>query len=71
MGRGLLGSQMASIWEAADGLRSEIAAVLHPVMGKAELLLALPEHKMALPGGRHESQSEVFACYVPSLALCP
>ena len=60
---------MASSWEAADGLPSEIAAVLHPVMGEAELLLARPEHKTALPGGRRESQSDVFALLRTKLGL--
>ena len=60
---------MASSWEAADGLPSEIAAVLQPLMGEAELLLALPEHKTALPGGRRESQSDVFALLRTKLGL--
>lgn len=60
---------MASSWEAADGLPSEIAAVLRPVIGEAELLLALPEHKTALPGGRRESQSDVFALLRTKLGL--
>ena len=52
---------LANSWEAADGLPAEVANVLEPVVGPAELLLALPEHKTALPGGRRESQSDVFA----------
>lgn len=35
--------------------------MLKPLIGEPELLLALPEHKTALPGGRRESQSDVFA----------
>nr|WP_162561618.1 hypothetical protein [Yoonia vestfoldensis] len=45
-------------WEAADGLPEEIANLLG---GSPELLLAIPEHKVALPGGRRESQCDVFA----------
>jgi hypothetical protein len=45
-------------WEAAQGLPPEIAGLLG---GSAELLLAIPEHKVALPGGRRESQCDVFA----------
>lgn len=51
---------LASCWEAADGLPPEIADVLEPSLGAAELLVALPEHKTVLPGGRRESQSDVF-----------
>jgi hypothetical protein len=39
----------------------EIANILEPVVGPATLLLAIPEHKVALPGGRRESQCDVFA----------
>ncbi|PLX40472.1 MAG: hypothetical protein C0605_06395 [Hyphomicrobiales bacterium] len=49
---------MARSWEAANGLPKEIQAIL----GKnSELLLAIPEHKVPLPGGRRESQCDVFA----------
>lgn len=48
----------ARSWEAADGLPPEIAAMFSP---NAHLLLAIPEHKVALPGGRRESQCDVFA----------
>lgn len=48
----------ARSWEAADGLPVEIAGILGP---DAELLFALPEHKVPLPGGRRESQCDVFA----------
>ena len=45
-------------WEAAKGLPPEIAAILGP---GAELLLAIPEHKVSLPGGGRASQCDVFA----------
>ena len=45
-------------WEAANGLPSEISDLLG---GSFELLFAIPEHKVALPGGRRESQCDVFA----------
>jgi len=49
---------LACAWEAANGLPSEIAALL----GKdSELLLAIPEHKVPLPGGTRESQTDLFA----------
>jgi hypothetical protein len=52
---------MANAWEAAQGFPPEVAAVFRPVFGPVELLLAIPEHKTPLPGGRRESQSDVFA----------
>lgn len=45
-------------WETAKGLPPEIAAVLGP---DAELLLAIPEHKVPMPGRGRESQCDVFA----------
>ena len=48
----------AQSWHAAHGLPPEIAAILGP---DAHLIEALPEHKVPLPGGRRESQCDVFA----------
>jgi len=48
----------ALCWERAGGLPPEVAALLGP---KATLLLAIPEHKVALPGGGRASQCDVFA----------
>ena len=48
----------ARSWEAAGGLPPEIATLLG---GAPELLLALPEHRVALPGGARASQCDVFA----------
>lgn len=46
-------------WEAANG---ELPEEVGRVLGDAsELLFAIPEHKVALPGGRRESQCDVFA----------
>lgn len=56
---------LAHAWEAADGLPPEIAGLFAGApsfQGEApELLLAMPEHKVPLPGGRRESQNDVFA----------
>ena len=49
---------LAHSWEASSGLPPEVAR-LFP--GEAELLIAIPEHKVPLPGGRRESQNDVFA----------
>jgi hypothetical protein len=51
----------AHCWEGSSGLPPEIRNILEPVVGPAELLLAIPEHKVALPGGWRESQCDVFA----------
>ena len=56
--RGYSAMAAALSWEAAKGLPPEIAALLGP---DVELLFAIPEHKVALPGGRQESQCDVFA----------
>ena len=52
---------LAHSWEAAGGLPGEVRTALETVVATPRLLLALPEHKTALPGGRRESQSDVFA----------
>lgn len=56
---------LAHAWEAADGLPPEIAELFAGApsfQGEApELLLTIPEHKVPLPGGRRESQNDVFA----------
>jgi Domain of unknown function (DUF6946) len=56
--RGYSAMAAALSWEAANGVPSEIAELLS---GSPELFLAIPEHKVALPGGRRESQCDVFA----------
>lgn len=48
----------AQSWEAAEGLPIEIASLLGI---DACLLLAIPEHKVAMPGKGRESQCDVFA----------
>jgi hypothetical protein len=49
---------LAHCWENADGLPVEIANMFG---GPAELLVALPEHKVPLEGGNRDSQNDVFA----------
>ena len=56
--RGYSAMAAAMSWEAAHGLPPEIAALIGP---DAELLFAIPEHKVALPGGGRASQCDVFA----------
>ncbi|QIE42383.1 hypothetical protein G5B39_10845 [Rhodobacteraceae bacterium SC52] len=56
--RGYSAMAAALSWEAANGVPREIEDLLdNPV----ELLIAIPEHKVRLPGGGRESQCDVFA----------
>ncbi|MGY3558464.1 hypothetical protein ACVWXP_001733 [Bradyrhizobium sp. USDA 4463] len=49
---------LAHCWEAAEGLPPEIAALFG---FDGELLIAIPEHKVALGDAGRESQTDVFA----------
>jgi hypothetical protein len=49
---------LAHCWEEAAGVPAEIDRILG---GATELLLAIPEHKVPLPGGRRDSQCDLFA----------
>lgn len=51
---------LAYAWEASSGVPVEVAGLLEAALGKIEPLLIIPERKTALPGGRRESQSDVF-----------
>jgi hypothetical protein len=51
----------AHAWEATNGLPPEIQLIVKPHFGQCDLLLDIPEHKVPLPGGRRESQCDVFA----------
>lgn len=55
--RGYSAMAAALSWEAANGVPPEISELFG---GSLELLLAIPEHKVALPGGGRESQCDVF-----------
>ena len=57
----------ARCWEAASGLPREIGAILG---GDAELLLAIPEHKVQMPGRGRASQCDVFALLRMPGGLC-
>lgn len=48
----------ARSWMSADGLPPEISALFE---SDPELIFAVPEHKVPLPGGRRDSQCDVFA----------
>lgn len=53
---------LAHCWHAAAGLPPEITAALSsaPVFAQAELLLAIPEHQVPLPGGGSPSQADLW-----------
>jgi hypothetical protein len=51
---------LAHCWEAAKarGFPTEVGKALEPI--NAELLLAIPEYKVSLPGGTAASQNDIF-----------
>lgn len=53
---------LAHCWHACSGLPPEIEAALatEPVFANAELLVAIPEHQVALPGGGRSSQTDLW-----------
>lgn len=63
--KGYSARTLAHCWEAAEGLPAEVSQLFAsgPALGgeEPELLLAIPEHKVGLPGGSRESQNDVFA----------
>jgi hypothetical protein len=56
---------IAHCWESAEGLPHEVAHLFILSSDfeyrQPELLLAIPEYKVPLPGGSRESQNDVFA----------
>lgn len=52
----------AEHWENSNGLPADIRMTLQAAgLTDTKLLIAIPEWKTALPGGRRESQTDVFA----------
>lgn len=70
--RGYSARTLANAWEASDGLPPEVEHLLCAALGPVKLLFAIPEHKTPLPGGRRESQSDVFviARHAAGLVTC-
>jgi hypothetical protein len=52
---------LAHAWQAAGGLPPEIRTALEPQFPGVELLLAVPERQVPLPGGERPSQNDVWA----------
>ncbi len=61
---GFSAKELAECWERANGFPPEyqelFATVNDPVLQKLELLLAIPEYQVDLPGGRRPSQNDLF-----------
>jgi hypothetical protein len=51
---------LAHCWQDADGFPAEFAQALRDAGWNLELLLALPEHRVSLPGGARASQTNLF-----------
>jgi hypothetical protein len=53
---------LAHAWQEATGFPGEVQAVLSrsPNLNGIELLLALPEHQVPVPGGSRPSQSDIW-----------
>jgi hypothetical protein len=60
--RGYSAMSLAYCWEKANGFPKRIQKALSsvPELGTLEPLLAIPEHKVNLPGGRAASQNDLF-----------
>jgi hypothetical protein len=56
--------ELANCWESAKGfpasLRAMFARSENPALQKLELLLAIPEYRVGMPGGGHASQNDLF-----------
>ena len=61
---GFSAKTLAHCWEDADGFPQEVTTALNdpsvPNLNNLSPLIVLPEHKVPLPGGRTESQNDVF-----------
>ena len=51
---------LAYSWQEASGFPAEVQAVLATQFPDIELLLALPEHQVPLPGGSRPSQNDIW-----------
>lgn len=51
---------LANCWQAADGFPPEFQKALREAKLDLELLIALPEHRVPLPGGSRPSQTDLF-----------
>lgn len=61
---GFSAKTLAYCWQEANGFPESVKRVFKktslPIFKEIELLIALPEHKVPLPGGLRASQSDIF-----------
>ena len=61
---GFSAKELAECWEKSDGFPPEFQELFtnsdNPILHKLEMLLAIPEHKVVLPGGKRPSQNDLF-----------
>jgi len=61
---GYSAKELAECWEHANGFPPEFQALFsksgNPALNTLELLLAIPEYQVDLPGGRRPSQNDLF-----------
>jgi len=51
---------LAYCWQEAEGFPSEVREVLKQQFPDIQMLFGIPEHKVALPGGRRASQTDLW-----------
>ncbi len=54
---------LAHSWQEADGFPAEVQTALAacPALASLQLLIAIPEHQVSLPGGSRPSQNDIWA----------
>jgi len=58
--QGFSARTLAYSWQEAAGFPTEVGSILASQFPSVELLLALPEHKVPLPGGSRSSQNDIW-----------
>ncbi len=60
--QGYSARSLASCWEEANGIPEDVIAVISqaPSLATIETLIAIPEHKVPLPGGERSSQNDCW-----------
>ena len=62
--KGYSAMSLAMCWQEADGFPDSVTTVFkqsaHTLFHDIEMLLAIPEHQVPLPGGPASSQNDIF-----------